>query len=182
MKIRPRVLAVLPTDYVLKRMRPPSGIVRIEHPLGEEIQVWVKSYRVSTFKHQPLTCVRCGAQATHFELQFFPEQTQAKYAYGLLPFSDNHEMLTVDHVVPRSMGGPSHSGNSQILCTSCNKRKDNDLSDVTPEFVRAMLLKLRAEHRIGVWEGLKPCVKDILGVNSLDLFLGNEFLGEVLHG
>jgi 5-methylcytosine-specific restriction endonuclease McrA len=31
--------------------------------------------------------------------------------------------LTIDHIVPRVMGGGNHRGNLQCLCKRCNKEK-----------------------------------------------------------
>lgn len=36
--------------------------------------------------------------------------------------------LTADHVVPESLGGPSERGNLVPLCTTCNCRKDNNIT------------------------------------------------------
>lgn len=40
--------------------------------------------------------------------------------------------LTIDHVVPRSRGGPDDMDNYQILCWGCNQRKATSSTDYRP--------------------------------------------------
>ena len=35
----------------------------------------------------------------------------------------SHDNLTIDHVIPVSMGGTNHHSNLQLLCRSCNSIK-----------------------------------------------------------
>ena len=41
-------------------------------------------------------------------------------------------VLEVDHVVPRSLGGPSADGNLVTACRDCNAGKSDTLLPVTP--------------------------------------------------
>ena len=40
--------------------------------------------------------------------------------------------LTIDHVVPKSRGGPDDIDNYQILCWDCNQRKATSCTDYRP--------------------------------------------------
>jgi len=39
--------------------------------------------------------------------------------------------LQIDHVFPKSKGGSDHLGNLQVLCASCNVRKNNKILSYT---------------------------------------------------
>jgi 5-methylcytosine-specific restriction endonuclease McrA len=43
--------------------------------------------------------------------------------------------LTVDHIVPLSLGGANHLRNLQILCPGCNSRKGRRIADYRPSFL-----------------------------------------------
>lgn len=42
-------------------------------------------------------------------------------------FCEVKDKLTVDHIIPLSLGGTDESNNLQILCLSCNRKKGNNL-------------------------------------------------------
>ena len=48
---------------------------------------------------------------------------------GELPDGTSKRQLCVDHIYPKSLGGPNHISNFQILCRSCNSRKRQDTTD-----------------------------------------------------
>ncbi len=66
--------------------------------------------RRNIFKRDRYTCQYCGVQP-------------------------GSEELTIDHVLPRSRGGPSSWDNCVLACVACNKRK----ADRTPEEARLRL-------------------------------------------
>lgn len=37
------------------------------------------------------------------------------------------DQVTIDHVVPRTLGGPDHIDNYVLCCKTCNSRKGNKL-------------------------------------------------------
>lgn len=80
------------------RLRVPEVVVLAAYdrlPTAE-----VSFSRRNVFKRDHWTCQYCGAQP-------------------------GGEELTIDHVVPRSRGGPSTWDNCVLACVSCNKRKAN---------------------------------------------------------
>ena len=78
--------------------------------------------RRNIFKRDHYTCQYCGAQPGSAE-------------------------LTLDHVVPRALGGVSSWENCVLACMACNKRK----ADRTPEQAR---MKLRKHPARPTWKPL----------------------------
>jgi hypothetical protein len=80
--------------------------------------------RLSVFAQKGCVCVNCGKVGTrllkgvdrggnhHWDL----------YTDDLLP-------ITVDHIIPKSLGGENHMDNYQPMCAPCNFRKGNGQSN-----------------------------------------------------
>lgn len=72
-------------------------------------------------------CVSCLVEGTHFWLEKsgcwpFHFNLYAKNYYG------DETLMTMDHIVPRSKGGPTSQDNLQLMCRLCNKvKKDHDV-------------------------------------------------------
>ena len=88
---------------------------------------WVKmfSHRYFNFREHGTACVRCGAKGLVFVLEKdrkFPEQKGHFNLYGQRP-SGMYVLMTKDHIVPKSKGGPDRLSNYQTMCAICNVKK-----------------------------------------------------------
>lgn len=89
----------------------------------------VKFSRRNIYEHYNFTCCYCGKR--------FPK-----------PSRDRKPELNLDHVVPRSRGGPMNWENIVLSCVPCNTRKDNR----TPEEAGMKLLVKPSRPK---WKGIK---------------------------
>ena len=78
-------------------------------------------------------CVSCGRKGTHFRIHHDRKQQIVKWEYVINLFSEEGMMMTVDHIIPRSMGGKTHPYNLQVMCYKCNQQKGSKLP--SPEVV-----------------------------------------------
>src|SRR5208337_3517835 len=113
--------------------------------IGEEVEydgdlVPIKSFRFYTFVRS-LECAYCGLRGMYFAKE---RSAKAKYNketntrtwhvttqtwhFNLYAIVDDEEglhevMITKDHIVPSSKGGPDTLENLQTMCGPCNHRK-----------------------------------------------------------
>ena len=92
--------------------------------------VYSKSLRYMTFYQKGLKCVCCGKEGTHFKL--CGEKDSSRRHFNL--YADDGTLMTKDHIIPASKGGPDRVDNMQTMCTYCNKKKGNE-SDVKKEYI-----------------------------------------------
>lgn len=70
-------------------------------------------------------CKCCNLQGTHFWLERNGRDPHLNF-YGTN--SNGHEvMLTADHIIPKSKGGPHELYNMQLLCERCNQKKSDKI-------------------------------------------------------
>lgn len=90
--------------------------------------VWRCLPRLRVFAHKGTICVTCGKIGTRLVLGK-GKGRQYKGGKGLHwdVYTDDLYPLTVDHIVPKSLGGSDHINNLQPMCSGCNSNKGNGL-------------------------------------------------------
>lgn len=88
-------------------------------PLSE-LEKHKKHRRLQVYYYKGISCVVCGVTATHIALG--EDKAGGKH---LDLYDDLGNALTVDHVIPRSKGGPNRLDNYQTMCKCCNQLKGN---------------------------------------------------------
>lgn len=91
------------------------------------ITVNCNSLRLQTFYHKGLTCVTCGAKATHFAIESNQPEGSVHMGYhinmwGVTPEGED-VLFTHDHILARALGGEDILENTQTMCNPCNYAK-----------------------------------------------------------
>lgn len=111
--------------------------LKVDVRVGEKTyRVKVGTYRVLNLKRSQ-DCACCGLKGTVVRLE---DNTQGPH-FNL--YSEEGTMMTGDHIIPKSAGGPLHLGNMQTLCFTCNHLKASrqiNLSQLRK--MKAMYLRL----------------------------------------
>ena len=89
------------------------------------------SLRYKTFYQKGIKCVCCGKEGTHFKL-CGDENTKRRH-FNL--YADDETLITKDHIIPASKGGPDKVSNMQTMCEPCNKAKGNSHPDIKAEYI-----------------------------------------------
>jgi hypothetical protein len=96
--------------------------------------VRMTSSRYRMFKNKGMTCVTCGFEGTYFALEKHKGAKHNKFHFNCYGIDEdgNERMITKDHIIPRSLGGPDHPNNYQPMCDRCNAEKENEYYTVDP--------------------------------------------------
>ncbi len=117
----------------------------IEVNVGGQVQlIKVRSNRLQCFKRSKV-CVECGLVGTIMSVDTFTTNSDRQgFHFNLYGEKDGESrLMTKDHIIPKSKGGPDHLDNLQTMCDHCNCRKGNISPDekkyiVTPKEVAAL--------------------------------------------
>lgn len=75
--------------------------------------------RLRVFYHKGTTCVTCGKIGT----RLIQGEGRGRNHWDI--YTDDLYPLTVDHIIPKSLGGSDDLDNLQPMCAGCNFKKGN---------------------------------------------------------
>lgn len=119
-----------------------------EHP--GELRMNYKGYnfslrRIIAHKAIGTVCVGCGLEGKFYALEKWKGGSLHLDMYTTLP-SGKEKLMTIDHIIPRSKGGPDEIENYQMMCCTCNRLKGDKMIAPESKLVEAEYLLETAEH------------------------------------
>jgi 5-methylcytosine-specific restriction endonuclease McrA len=78
--------------------------------------------RWAVLLQRDLSCFACGCEATHFQIE--RHKNDLVMGFSLNAYA-GHQLLTWDHIIPRSLCGSDHYLNGRLACEACNGRRGN---------------------------------------------------------
>ena len=114
-------------------------------------QIYKDSWRYRTFYQKGLRCACCGRIGTYFKLKTDSKNIERAH-FNL--FSEDGTLMTKDHIIPRSKGGPDCIENFQTMCEECNSKKRDIMPEIIPdvELVRRKKAEIKAVSVDKPWD------------------------------
>ncbi len=118
-----RLYSVDEVYQMIKRARLSGKFVNIEID-GVVYKVKLYSARFTCFRKNQFRCVSCGIRGNVMGLSFGGNPVPH---FNLYHQTKDGELIlmTKDHIIPRSKGGPNMQANYQTMCCLCNTKKGN---------------------------------------------------------
>ncbi|MGB8698181.1 MAG: HNH endonuclease signature motif containing protein [Thermosynechococcaceae cyanobacterium] len=100
--------------------------------------------------------------------QFVRERAKYLCEYCHSPEQSSSDVFTIDHLIPRSLGGLDEVDNLALACRRCNERRYNFTTAINPQTGEEVSifnprLQKWAEHFIWTTDGLKIIGKTPIG-------------------
>ena len=93
-------------------------------------QIYKDSWRYRTFYQKGVRCACCGRIGTYFKLKADSKNIERAH-FNL--FAEDGTLMTKDHIIPKSKGGPDCIENFQTMCEECNKKKRDIMPEIIPD-------------------------------------------------
>lgn len=101
-----------------------SNLGKVIEVCGQKVAVKSKRYKCYA---RNIICIRCGIEGHYFAAEKQISQLTDRYHLNLYhkTLEGKEIMMTVDHRIPLSRGGPDNVSNLQTMCIRCNGAKGN---------------------------------------------------------
>ena len=88
------------------------------------------SLRYANFKYNGTSCVKCRIKGKYFRLERSAGDNVKKRHFNLYGVNSKGEeiLMTMDHILPKSLGGEDDVRNLQTMCEKCNSKRGNPLA------------------------------------------------------
>jgi len=105
---------------------------------GTIYRIKVASLRLQCFKRSKV-CVGCGLVGTIMSADTFTSNSDRQGVHFNLYGEKNGKsrLMTKDHIMPKSKGGPNDLNNLQTMCDQCNNTKGDTLSTDEKKYIVA---------------------------------------------
>lgn len=94
----------------------------------EALKKFKDHHRLIVFREKGTKCVSCGIEGTQLALGV------GRGGKHIDVYTDDFYPLTVDHIIPKSLGGTNHPNNLQPMCCLCNWAKGNGIVPNTRKY------------------------------------------------
>lgn len=107
-----------PVDMVIDLINSKDRRIKLD---GDEVRV--KGIRMKSFAVNGTTCVTCGLVGSFFVKEKLPSDNSFHLNLYAIDKNGKEVLMTRDHILPKSKGGPETLENMQTMCTRCNCKK-----------------------------------------------------------
>lgn len=114
-------------EEVLSAMDVPASYRRSKLPDGTTFKC--KSDRLVLFRDKGVICVSCGIVGNIFILETHSPEIAPHLNLYATNDEDKLVLMTKDHIVPKSKGGANSLDNYQPMCTRCNGKKADKMTE-----------------------------------------------------
>ena len=147
-----RISTKVSIEEVLSKVDENTPKYKSEIFQGVEVNIGIPNLKV--FKMKGTKCVGCGIEAHGFYL----EKTPGNFVFSI--YNDWHlnlyatdargreVLMTKDHIIPRSKGGPDKLENYQPMCEPCNRDKGDRVGskeDSAENIIKSSVLDMNDE-------------------------------------
>lgn len=123
-KLQPMTVLLETTavDEILDKVGPPWETLEID---GVVVTVKMNSLRLQAFQHSRV-CVACGLAGILMRLEYCHKSNPLRPHWNMYAVKEGELVLmTQDHIIPVSKGGPDIFSNIQTMCSVCNGLKSD---------------------------------------------------------
>lgn len=101
-----------------------GGVIIKELDIIKDLPKFISHRRLKVFNYKGLECSnpKCKKKGHYFLM------TTQNGGIHLDIYTKNLELMTVDHIIPKSKGGPMTLDNLRPMCRTCNSRRGNDIN------------------------------------------------------
>ena len=114
-------------DQVFEWLKLPGDFTTIDFE-GTPLKVKISSIWLKTFLNKGIKCANCDKIGDHFKITFSYDGRNQH----LNLFTADNQLMTCDHIIPRSKGGKDSLTNTQTMCDKCNFKKGATLPGDLP--------------------------------------------------
>lgn len=85
-------------------------------------------HRLCVFFNKGSQCVKCGRIGKYIIETYRKSKSGEFYGYHIDVYDKDFNLMTVDHIYPKSKGGDESLNNKQPMCEECNYKKSDKIN------------------------------------------------------